>query len=343
MRLRLVLVLAVLSLTAAACGNDTSVGRGRPDGAGPALAAQQVAYRFDTGNSSAYRFSMSADLDMGFSGDAALGGMPDSMSMAMDIDGRIAYRVEDGEEPNTWAVTMDMFVDEVNVRDTDIPGLDGELAELTAEEMGAEFAAPSITLVLDEQGRVVEGAPFGYESFESFGFQPGQLFGPPLPEGEMGVGTTWSSTESVDVPFLAESLEYTWTSEVVGTADWKGRSVFVIETATGISEIKADMVDMVGSFNELSDEELAAAGLSRSDVAGLSAQMQFMDMEFRIEAVDATSVAWLDPAAGEMVYMDMAMPMTMTTSMGTPEGTMTSVVRMDMFMEMEMLGGETAS
>jgi hypothetical protein len=158
----------------------------------------------------------------------------------------------------------------------------------------------------------------------------GQFIGPPLPEGEVTVGDTWSDT--IESPTLAGNDPVTTQidSQVVGTDTVDGIEVFVIETTTATSQIEFDLGEMLLGFmlafgaDDATEEE-------RAEMDALAEQLRFA---ISIDETVADLTTWFDHEAGYARQAEYSSTAHMVFDINVPDEATGELVAFGMEMDM---------
>ena len=225
-----------------------------------------VSYSLDAGTTMTYDVEFEVAMSMTVTGDASEltdgEDLPGALDMIMTGESTFTYEIEDGPEAGTYEITITGDFTVLEVTGT----ADGEpIGPETIPEL-VEMEPVEVTVVVDDQGRVVGdlgpaglmGGSFG-ELVPSPGSELARFVGPPLPEGEVEVGSAWS--ETIETPmFIGDPITTTIDSEVT---DIDANGIVHIETRTVVSEISFDMgaflVEMFEAFipEDATEEDLA--------------------------------------------------------------------------------------
>ncbi|MFQ5968340.1 MAG: hypothetical protein ACE5MI_12145 [Acidimicrobiia bacterium] len=348
---RFLLPIAILVL-AAACGPTPAQQEAQdPTPAPEARAAQALpagglfAYSYEPGGSYTYSFRLIETMDITFDtqGNAAfLDGEeppPESVQADVLIGGTVTYDVAAGPEPDTYEITVSGTFDEMSVNGTvdGQPMPDGmDLSEAGAPEL---IEVPSATIVIDSQGRVIEGAVGGEplpsldlfaDPFSSFeGITSGGLnghFGPAFPEGPLEMGEMWTHTvteQIMDQTFTAES---TYVVDKVTEVD--GAKLAVINTTRSFSGLTLDLGEMFVAlfqgFAEMSEDPGAEAQLADG-----------LDFTFLISLAPSTASGNVsfDPALGLTTQWTQNTNLGMTMDFAMDDGNQAGSMKMNMLFD----------
>ena len=276
MRFRNLALFAVLSLVVAACGgvSTESTTTSTTEGSTTTTAAletpdeQLLAYSLAAGDSFVYEVEITQQFDLTAEGEGA--GfveeegeeLPGEASVSLQASGTFTFDIADGPEAGTYEVTITSDITDVTASGT----VDGEPIDDEEIPGFAEMEPVSMTVVVDEQGNLVQDEPDLEDPFTGmfggmgdFGAMPGtelgQFFGPPFADEEVTVGDSWSS--SFDTPGLGEDpITTSINSTVTGADTIDGFDVFVIESETAIDDFEFDLGQfLIGFFTGFMPED----------------------------------------------------------------------------------------
>ncbi len=341
MRARILTATAAVTLIAAACGNPAETAQ--PVGSGD-VGAMELAYAYHPGEDISYRFTASIDMtaDMSGAGADLMGG---PMVARMDISGTGDFSVADGSEPGTRAITASFDFDELEVRELTIGGEDMSddvaLAGL-GDLASADTYFPEVTVVVDEHGNVlsigVDGTDLpvemlGGDLMGGFGdlMGPTSLFGPAFPEGELTVGSEWSSEDGYETPFFGPT-HVTSDFRVTRGVVIEGHSMFLIESTTHMARVDVDLMEAFGQM--AADDAGAMTALIPSDFG----------MQITIETSPIRSATWFDATAGLVTDSTTEMHMDMSMRIEMPgQGNQSVDMSMDATVGLEYLSRSSAA
>lgn len=332
---RLLSVVTLLALVAAACGGgtaDPTTTSGDATIETPAPVdvpnAQLLSYSLEAGTEYQYEIDLVQSIDMTATGEGAAAEdeeFPGDASIDVAASAVFTYTVADGPEEGTYAVTIkgeftniavDGTVDGESISDqADIP----EMADL------AGLDPIDITVLVDEQGNIVGddteladplAGMFGdlgaLGTDTAPGMNPGQFVGIPLSDDEVTVGDTWS--EEIETPGLDEEPIVTSTnSTVTGTDTVDGTEVLVIETTTSTSPIEFDLAEFLIGF-------LTAFGTPEGeDAAEFDAMIEQIRFFISVTDADSESTTRFDPEAGIARQYELSAGATMFMDINVPD------------------------
>ncbi len=296
MRLRLLSILSVFALVVTACGageadqsNTSALQQTTTTQSGPE--AILLSYSLEPGTTYTYEVDLDQGIVMTSEGDGAVAGdedMPGNMSLQLDGSTTFTHTVAEGPEPGTYEITIRGEFTDLNVAGT----VDG--AEVAPGEIPdiADMPPIDMTILVDEQGNAIPrgdetgdlfggdlgalGALGGLETFTQGG-DLGRLVGPPLSDGPVTVGDSWS--ETIEMPMMmgldGDPVTTVITSEVTDTDTLDGHDVFVIETEMVTSMIEFDLAEfLIGFFEAFLPED--ASGEDQAELDALVADLRFL-------------------------------------------------------------------
>ncbi|MEA2002492.1 MAG: hypothetical protein U9N84_11520 [Actinomycetota bacterium] len=332
---RYLMLTAVVTLLIAACGAGPD-----PSAGGAIAIARPLAYSLTGDVELDYRVDMDMQMTTTF-GDTFTAldpSIPSSMDMVMEMGFDARYRVEVGEAPGTYRVTMTMQNLEMGSGTIDMGAESFDFDDLPQSEIDGLLEAQigEMSFVIDEQGEVlsmeVAGQTFDISGILS-GTSPagggvGQMFGPALPGGDVQVGDTWTTTSEQSLfgmdPIVTEEVH-----TITGRESRNGHDTWVIKTesSTGAYTITWDdliaMAESLGGLGEIGVGEGMAPGF---------------EMSMRSAPSGSTLITWFDPDLGVSVAQEITMNLAMTMEMaGMPNtGGRAVSMRIDGYTHMTM-------
>lgn len=359
MRERLTSMLVAVSVLAAACGpgeapTATSAPPRLPATSAPEAAPVAFAYSYEPGDHHDYAFTLDQILDMTIEaeGEEVLLGeeAPQNINVATFVAGTVSYDVAAGPQPGTHQISISGLFDELQI-DGVVDGVPLEEG-ITEEGMVPDLVeVPDITIVIDDQGRLVsvdgegvpEEFPFLGDPFSRLGdFTSGGLgshFGPAFPDQPLGMGDTWSSSQAEEIEGFGATMSIDSTYEVVGIEVLDGRQVVVIDFTTETSEVVVDLGEM---FRAL----LAAFDESGAGTADAAAEIPEVTFSITVDPSRATGTVWFNQQAGLVARFtqDTAASISMLMGFSDGNGTARTAVEMDLVMQLaaERLDGSSA-
>jgi hypothetical protein len=303
MRHRLALIVS-LALVVGACAQPSSTTS--PEA--PVTEAPEavlLSYSLVPGTDYTYEVSLDQTFDITTTGDSEAFGeeeIPEEMSVRMVGTSVFTHSVSDGPEPGTYSVTITGDFSDIEFTGT----VDGEPVDPAEIPEMAELEPVDVTVIVDEQGNIISDESGQLDDLLGTGglgaledLAPaadlGRFVGPPLSDGEVTVGDSWS--ESIDIPSLAGD-EPVGTTEVVstvtGTDSLDGVDVFLIETTVSVSEVSFDLAELfIGMFEAFLPEDA-----SEEDLAELEMMTEELRFQFSLAPSVTNAVTWFDPADG---------------------------------------------
>jgi hypothetical protein len=213
--------------------------------------------------------------------------------------------------------------------------VDGEPATDDELEGGAVpdlVAVPDITVVVDEQGRIVSingeavpeddemaADPFaGVAGITSGGID--KPFGPQFPDRPLAVGDTWSEQVTEPVPDTDQEMTSTITYTVTGMDTVDGHDVAVIGFTTATTGMEIDLSEM---FQAMFD--------GFADMAGDDAEIPTIEFIIGVGDSSGAGTYWFDQEAGMVRKVEQAftVPMTMRMAVSSSDGSGSVNVTMD--------------
>lgn len=309
MRIRLIPLIAVVSLVLVACGEEvveeTTTSTTTAETAPETTLADQpdgvrLSYALEPGTSLQFELTLFQRLVMNTTGDPEMLAEEDvPLEAVIDLEGStvITYQVEEGSQPGTFRVQVRGEFSDMAVSGT----VDGEpVGDAESAEL-AKLDPVEVTIVVDEQGNIVGGddlmeSLFGSD-FDMFGLAGsssdlGQFFGPPFPDRDLTVGDTWSETIESPALFGMDPVTTTMESVIVGTDTVDGAEVLVIDTVASTSEVELDFADFFAGFLGAMLPEEATEG----DVAELEELLEQVRFLFWMAPSVSQMTTWFDPA-----------------------------------------------
>lgn len=315
---RFLVLIAVVTLLIAACGAGPD-----PSADGAIATARPLAYSLTGDIELDYRVDMDMQVTTTF-GDTFTTldpTIPESMDMVMEMGFDARYRIEEGEAPGTYRVAMTMQNLEMGSGSIDMGSESFSFDDLPQSDIDGllESQIGEMAFVIDEQGEVLSMEVAG-QTFDISGILGGtspaaggvgQMFGPTLPEGDVKVGDTWTTTSEQGLfgmdPIITEEVH-----TITGRESRNGHDTWVIKTesSTGAYTITWDdlivMADSLGGLSEIGVDEGMPPGF---------------EMSMRSAPSGATLITWFDPELGVSVAQDMTMKLRMTMEMAGMPGT----------------------
>jgi hypothetical protein len=351
MRLLNISILTVLALVAAACGggsadqSTTTVGDSTTTTAKapaetlagvPAEAATPdallLSYALEPGTTFEYEVGIDQQIELSATGDASAMGdeeFPGNASINLVGTTTFSQSVAEGPEPDTYEITIKGDFTDLQIRGT----IDGEPIDQTDLPDFAELEAIDVTVVVDEQGNIIPdddmfgdalgGDLGGFGDLAAPGMDLGRFVGPPLAEGPVGVGDTWSETIESPVFMGIDPIVTQIDNEVTDTATIDGYEVFVIKTTSTTSMIEFDLAEfLVGFFQGFIPDD--ATDEEKAEIEAIAEELRFL---FVIDETVSEMTTWFDPEAGyarqaglsmgTSIVMDINMPDDVTGEMAT--------------------------
>jgi hypothetical protein len=325
-------VVTIAALLLAACGAGSEGAAGGP------ISARALAYSLTGEIELSYHADMEMEMTTTF-GDELLEldpSMPSTMLTQMEMAFDTTYRVEDGPEPGTYRVSMSLDDIDLGKGSVQMGGESIDLSDLPDDEIDAALASqmPEFVYVIDEKGATVSVEVDGvavdvsglFSGTAGSGFSGGQMFGPQLPEGEVNVGDSWTTSSEQQVGDVVIVTEET--HKILRSEERNGYSTWVIRSDATTDGYTITWDDMVAMFEEIGGIE---------QMEGMDEMPPSFQMAMRSSPTSTTTMTWLDPALGRTVAMDVMTGMAMTMEMGGMPGLAGSFsMDMDGFVHMTM-------
>lgn len=326
-------LLVALALVIAACGSN-------PD-------ALPLSYTLESGDSFQYEVELDQNIDLTSSGDTASLGegeeLPEEMSIGITGTSVLTHAVADGPEPGTYSITITGDFSDLEFSGT----MDGEPVESAEIPDLAEMQPIDVTVVVDEQGNIIPednpglgedllGDLGGLDMLNQFsqGASPGQFVGPPLPDGEVTVGDSW--TETVELPGMpgGDPITTQVDSEIVSTDTVDGNDVFVIETTSTTSAVEFDLAELLIGFMSAFVPE----GTTDEEQAEIDAMVDQLRLAFSVDETVGDLTTWFDYEAGLARQAEFANATHMVMDMNIPDQTSGELVEfaLDMNIDQEI-------
>lgn len=335
MRLRTLTLLTSFVLVVAACNGGaaedattttSTVSETTTTTTLPEVEAVVLTYALEPGASYTYEVTIDQAIDLTTSGDTSAMGeeedLPGEMSLTVSGTSTFTHTVSEGSEPGTFRIDIvgdftDLefggTIDGAPVDPSDIPEL-------------AEMEPVDVSIVVDEQGNVIPddgadadflGAFGGLDMLDQFGAggSAGQFVGPPLPEGEVTVGDTW--TETIETPTMPTDDPITTRidSEVVAIETVDGAEVFVIDSTATTSAIEFDLAELLIGFMTAFIPEDA----TEEELAEIEAIVEHLRFAFSIDESVADTTTWFDPELGLSRQAEMSSTTHMVMDVNIPD------------------------
>jgi hypothetical protein len=348
MDLRKFSLVAVVALLASACSpageaDDSTTSSLPPPTTSttkPAPEAVVLSYALEAGDTYTYEVDIDQTIEMTATGDPTAMAdeeFPGDMSIRLTGTTVFTQAVTVGPEPGTFEVRITGDFTDLEMSGT----VDGEPVESGDIPDLAGMEPIDTVVIVDEQGNIIPsdnefeddlfGGLGGFGSLDQLnpGAGLGQFVGPPLAEGEVSVGDTWS--ETISSPSFPEDEPITTQidSEIVAVDTLDGVEVFVIETTTTTSPIEFDLAELIFGFmfafapEDATDEE-------RAEMDALAEQLRFA---ISVDETVANMTTWFDVAAGHARQADYTSAATMVFDINVPDETTGELIAFSMDMD----------
>lgn len=307
----------VMTLLATACGAGPD-----PAAEGGVITAQPLAYSL-TGNLN-LRYHTEMDTEMTTSFGDAFQSLDPSLSsdmvtkMEMSFDS--AYRIESGSEPGTYQVTMTLDGMELKSGSVDAGSESFDFADLPQGQLDAALDSQltEVVYVIDEKGEILSMELAGLSidvsallgGTSSGGISSGQMFGPQLPDHDVQIGDSWTTTTEQAFgdmdPIVTEQ-----THTILRSDERNGHDTWLIRTEA-----------ITGAYTITWDDILAMAeALGGLETMGIDDSLSSSyQMSMRSAPTSTTTITWFDPVGGVVVATDVTTNMVMTIEMSRLPG-----------------------
>ena len=355
-------ILAALALVLAACAQTsgdpttTAAEETTTTTTAPQVEAVLLSYSLSAGDEYQYEVDLDQHIELNTTGDPSLmDGEEVPGEASIDLAGAATFThvVSEGPEPGTFEVHITGEFGGLTVTGT----VDGEPFESEEAPDFASLDPIDVTVVVDEQGNLVEEGSAGAEDplagifgdlgplgggAPAPGLDPGQFVGPSFPDEEVAVGDTW--TDEIETPGLGgDPVVTSISSAVTGTEDLDGTEVYVIETTSTTSLIEFDLAEFfAGMFGAFAEDATA------EEAAELDAMLEQIQFLIRVDGTTADSKTWFDVEAGLARQSETTTSTEISMDMNIPDETTAEMVGfvMDMSLDQDityrLIGGPTA-
>lgn len=309
---KVVIVVAALALLAGACGAGPD-----PSADGGTATARPLAYSLTGDATFDYHVAMDMSMTTTF-GDAfkALDpSMPSSMETTMEMEFDSSYRIESGDEPGTYRVTLGLSGMELGAGGVSMGSESFDFSDLPQGDLDdvLEAQVAEVSYVIDEQGEVlsmeIAGVPFDVSGIlggtSSGGGNTGQMFGPQLPEGEVTIGDSWTTVATQELPGM-DPIVTEQTHTISGREERDGYDTWVIRTESSTDAYTITWDDIVAMAASLGG--LAEMGVDET-------MPPAFQMSMRSSPTGSTMITWFEPDLGLTVAQDMSTNLAMTMEM----------------------------
>ncbi|MDJ0952786.1 MAG: hypothetical protein QNJ81_03835 [Acidimicrobiia bacterium] len=329
---RVLFVFAAVALLVASCGG------GSEQSAGGAVMARPLAYSLTGDATLSYHAEMETEMTTTFGEEIRSldPSMPSTMLTQMEMSFDSTYRISEGPEPGTYRVSMTLDGIELGKGSVQMGGQSLDLSDVPQSELDAALASqmPEFVYVIDDKGAIISvevdgttvdvGGILGGTS--TSGMSGGQMFGPQLPDGQVNIGDSWTTSSEQSVGDVVIVTEETHT--ILRSEERNGYDTWVIRTESDTSGYTINWDDMIAMFEEM-------GGIGAVD--GMEEMPPSFQMAMRSSPTAATTITWLDPELGRAVAMDVMANMAMTMELGGIPGMAGSMsMEMDGFTHMTM-------
>ncbi|MDJ0663816.1 MAG: hypothetical protein QNJ75_04600 [Acidimicrobiia bacterium] len=322
---RFMSVAAAVVLVATGCGgsSDPSVNAG-------SVRARPLVYSLTGDVTLQYHTEMETAMTVAFGEELTSldPSMPSTMETEMAMAFDSTYRIEDGPEPDTYRVAMSLDNIELESGSVQMGREKVDLSDVPQREIDAALASqlPEFVYIINDRGEVVSvefgGVALNVEGLlggtSTGSFTGGQMFGPQLPEGEVNVGDSWTTTSTQD--FGEKVIETEETHTILRTEERNGIDTWVIRSKMKTDAFTVTWEDMIALYEDF-------GGIQNME--GMDGMPVSFQMAMRSSPTSTTMMTWLDPASGRTVAVDINGNVAMTMEMGGIPG-MAGSFSMDM-------------
>ena len=308
------------ALLLAGCGADDQVVVGPDDSAASVVFPAAVTYAYEPDTRLSYRVELNGtdrtrDASDGVpeNSDIELGlGLPDG-ELELETSAVIdqTYRIGPGPDDKTLEIHLASDLTELSVAGAE--DLDETVLGPHLPDLGE---LPSVTVVVDEQGKILEVAYSEAESSDesveqtllellqeqllsasAIGGNFDGPLGPVFPTNQLDIGSVWTDTTESRIGDQTIIADYT--HEITGVAELNGVEVIVIESTGTASGYEFNLEDLVGSvMEEVLIDLNDPAGGQTFDEAELEAAVEEIDsamagMSLTAGPATAETTAWM--------------------------------------------------
>jgi hypothetical protein len=241
--------------------------------------------------------------------------MPSSMSAELEMAMDLTYQIGEGPTPGSYRVSMTVGNMEFGSGSVEIGSERVDLSDISQDEVDAALRAqmPEFIYVIDEKGEVVsiEVDGIGIDVQGLLGgtstgvMNGGQMFGPELPEGEVSVGGTWTTTSQQE--FSDNVVVTEVTHKILRREEHSGIDTWLIKSDAKTDAYTITWEDMTAMF-----ETLGGIG----QVQGMEDVPASFQMAIRSSPTVTTTYTWLNPEQGMAIGVDTIGNTAMTVEMG---------------------------
>ncbi len=308
---RFLFIGAIAALLLSACGAGPD-----PAARGP-VAARPLTYSLTGEVPMSYHAEMETEMTAKF-GEAIRSldpSMPSTMLTQMEMSFDATYRIGTGPEPGTYRVSMTLDDIELGKGSVEMGRHSVDLSDIPQSDLDAALASqmPEFVYVIDDKGAVVsvelDGTAIDIDGLlggtSSTGFNGGQMFGPELPDGNVKIGDTWTTTFEQEVGEVVIVTEET--HKILRNEERNGHDTWVIRTDSVTSGYTINWDDMIAMYEQM-------GGIQK--VEGMDEMPPAFQMAMRSSPTATTMMTWLDPELGQAVAVDVMTNLAMTMEMG---------------------------
>jgi hypothetical protein len=309
MKLRSMLILVALALVGGACGAS-------PDTGGPTV-ARTLAYSLTGDQVLTYHADIESNMNTDFGDTFASidSSMPSTMKTQLEMAMDLTYQIGDGPTPGSYRVAMTVGNMEMGSGSVEMGGERVDLSGISQSEIDAALRSqmPEFVYIINEKGEIVsvELDGIGIDVQGLLGgtsggvMNGGQMFGPELPEGEVNVGDTWTTTSQQE---FGDNIVVTEvTHKIMRREGHSGVDTWLIKSEARTDAYTITWEDMTAMLE-------AMGGIGQ--VPGMEDVPASFQMAMRSSPSVTTTYTWLDPEQGMAIGVDTSGSTAMTVEMG---------------------------
>ncbi len=322
---RSLVFIAVVALVATSCGGGESSSQG-------AVVARPLAYSLS--DDAVLDYSVDLDMMMNTNfGDSFTGldpSAPSSMATSMEMSFDSHYQVTPGGEDGTYRVTVAFDNMKFGKGKVEMGRESFDFSDLPQGELDAVLDAQIVEVAynIDEQGRILS-MEIGGQTIDVGGIlngtttvaaNNGQMFGPELPEGQVQVGDTWTTTTEEQLPGM-DAITTEQKHTIIRSEEYNGYQTWVIKTDSSTGAYTITWDDLLAMAEELGG--LSSLGIDETMPPGFQ-------MSMRSSPSGATMITWFEPELGLTVAQDVTANIAMAMEMAGLPNSGGRAVTMDM-------------
>lgn len=322
---RFLVFVAAISLLATSCGGGETSAQG-------ALVARPLAYSLNDNVALDYHVDLDMMMTTNF-GDSFTRFDPSApslmeTSMEMSFDSR--YQVTPGEEPGSYRVSVAFDNMKFGKGKVEMGRESFDFSDLPQSELDEVLDAQIVEVAynIDDQGKILS-MEIGGQTIDVGGMlngtttaaaNNGQMFGPELPEGEVEIGDTWTTTAEEQLPGM-DPIITEQKHTIIRSEEHSGYQTWVIKTDSSTGAFTITWDDLLAMADELGG--LSTIGVDES-------MPPAFQMSMRSAPSGATMITWFEPELGLTIAQDVTANIAMTMEMAGLPNTGGRAVTMDM-------------